>query len=83
MPGAVGATGGTGRATVQVTRCEKVACEKASGQPGYLCDFVAGLDAQGLTLPPSYAGMLRQGDLGKGRFVETGDGWLFIPTNGN
>jgi hypothetical protein len=74
-----GATGGTGNLAFHVTHCKKIACEKATSQAGYICDFTAGFSSPGATMPGSLGAMFSNGDMGQGRFVHTGEGWLFIP----
>lgn len=75
-----GASGGTGNMAVRITRCEKIACEKASSQAGYICDYVTGIDMPGnVAMNSSLGAMASNGGLGQGRFVQTKHGWLFIP----
>lgn len=62
----------------QVSNFRKIACEKAQGQAGYQCDFVAGM-AGNLNLPPSLAGLMRNGEMAQARFVRQEAGWLLIP----
>lgn len=73
------ASGGTGNMSVRITRCEKVACEKASNQAGYICDYITGMDMPGnVAMTGSLGAMATRGGLGQGRFIETKSGWLFI-----
>lgn len=75
-----GASGGTGNMAVRITRCEKIACEKASSQAGYVCDYVIGMAMPGnAAMRGSLGAMASNGSLGQGRFVRTGNRWLFIP----
>lgn len=61
-----------------VSSFRKIACEKAQGEAGYRCDYVAGMSGN-LNLPPSVAAWMRNGEITQARFVRQGTGWLLIP----
>lgn len=66
----------------KVSRFEKLGCEKAQGEAGYRCDYVAGM-AGNVNLPPSMGAMVRSGSMTQARFVRRGGGWLLIPDQKN
>ena len=82
MAGAVGpGSGGTIRPVAfRLTRLQKVGCAPASGQAGYMCDYVAGFEGNG-TLPPSMAAIVRNGSLTQARFIRLGGGWQMLASN--
>jgi hypothetical protein len=82
MTGGVGVgAGGTFQApSFKLTRVQKIACAPASGQPGYVCDYVLGYESN-LKLPPSAQSMLRNGTVSQGRFVRMGGSWQILPSN--
>ena len=64
----------------EITRCEKIACQKAVSQPGYICDYIIGVDMPGNAAMGQWVRQLASsGGAGQARFVETQRGWLFIP----
>ena len=62
----------------KVSRFQKIACEKAQGEAGYQCDYVAGF-AGNLNLPPSLGTLVKNGEMTQARFVRQDRGWLLIP----
>ena len=59
---------------VTITTFEKIACEKAQGKAGYLCDYAMGYDTNnpsGMTGPYTRKPMASQA-----RFVKQGNRWL-------
>lgn len=79
-PGA-GTRGGITPPQMKATSFRKIACEKAQGEPGYYCDYSAGLSTN-LALPPSMAGMLQQAAVAQARFVRRENGWMMMPSRG-
>ncbi len=74
------ASGGSGKLSVKMTRCEKIACVKASNQAGYVCDYMTGIDMPGnVAMSESLGAMFSNGGTGMGRFVQAKNGWLFMP----
>ena len=71
-----GGTGGTCNLSYSLTRFEKIACEKATGQPGFVCDYGIGISANNAQLEKMIIGMLGAGQITQSRFVKTADGWL-------
>lgn len=57
---------------------EKIACEKAQGKPGYVCDYRAGMDIDMGNLPPSMRHLMAGGQITQGRFVKRGNGWMVL-----
>lgn len=80
--GAVGpGSGGTIRPPeFRLTRLERFGCVPASGQPGYVCDYVLGYEGN-LNLPPSMGDVLRNGSVSQGRFIAIGSRWQLMPMN--
>lgn len=77
---AFGSTGaGGGAPAMKATQFRKIACEKAQGEPGYWCDYTAGIDMN-MPLPPSMANLMRGGSVSTARFVRTESGWLMMPS---
>ncbi|MBK7237494.1 MAG: hypothetical protein IPI02_18365 [Sterolibacteriaceae bacterium] len=74
-----GGTGGTCKLEIRITRFQKLGCEKAVGQSGYVCDFAIGLQTNGLAVPASLRDIMQSGNAGQGRFLRQGDYWLFLP----
>jgi hypothetical protein len=74
-----GAGGGKCSLSFEITQFRKLGCEKAEGQPGYVCDFVLGFASDS----PFAQGALRQltggGNAGQGRFLRNDEGWLYLP----
>ena len=65
-----------GALNVHVTRFEKIACEKAQGKAGYVCDYVHGF---GTNMQNQSADSLsRGGSVTQARFVRRGDGWILL-----
>ena len=62
----------------KVSRFEKIGCEKAQGETGYRCDYVAGF-AGNMNMPPSMGVLMKQGSISQSRFVRRGDRWLLLP----
>ena len=71
--------GGKCSTSIELTKFEKVGCEKAAGQPGYICDYVVGFSSN----RPFAQGALNQltggSNLGQGRFLLREDEWMFLP----
>lgn len=62
---------------VAISRFEKIGCEKAQGEPGYRCDYVAGMSSN-VALPASVQALYREGAITQARFVRQPSGWLLI-----
>ena len=71
-----GGTGGTCNLSYTLTRFQKIACEKATGQPGFVCDYAIGISANNAQLEKMISNMLGAGQLTQSRFVKTANGWL-------
>jgi hypothetical protein len=77
------AAGGDRELTYDLTNFQKIACEKATGQPGYICDYYSGITSNSPFMQGSMARLLGGGSMSQGRFVRTERGWLLVPaTNG-
>jgi hypothetical protein len=72
------ATGGNGGIRKEVTGFRKVACSRASGAAGWVCDYVIQNDVAGIDLPPSMKGMMATPTIQHGRFVYTGRQWILV-----
>lgn len=57
-----------------VTRFEKIACEKAQGKAGYVCDYVFGYGSNMPNNPTEQ--ITRSGSAAQGRFVKRDGRWL-------
>ena len=77
--GIFGGTAGRGGISARITKFQKIACEKADGKPGYVCDYAIRLNMSGLTLPPSGARIMNSEQVVHKRFVRTGDAWIALP----
>ncbi len=62
----------------KISRFEKLGCEKAQGEAGFRCDYVAGI-AGNVNLPPSLGAIVSNGSVTQARFVKRGSGWLMLP----
>jgi hypothetical protein len=62
----------------KLTRFEKIACEKAQGKAGYLCDYVMGYGSNMASNSPAIEGMMRSGAATQGRFVKRDGGWIAL-----
>ena len=76
-----GAGGGSCSMSFELTRFEKLGCEKAEGQPGYVCDYVAGFSSNSPFAKGAMNRLTGGGDTGQGRFLWRNDGWMFLPMN--
>lgn len=74
------ASGGTGTLAFTLTHFAKLGCVPAPGQPGYVCDYEIGIDSSSPMMQGAM-GRMMSGGIGQGRFVERGDGWIFIEMN--
>lgn len=77
---AMGVTVGGGRdfaaLNVKLTRFEKIACEKAQGQAGYVCDYIVGYGTNLQNNPME--GTTRRGEAAQGRFVKRSGRWVLL-----
>jgi hypothetical protein len=62
---------------MKITKFEKLGCERASGKPGYVCDYILGYSG-GATgaAGPTMAALVGRGNAGQARFLRTSDGWV-------
>jgi hypothetical protein len=72
------ATGGRGGIRKSVTGFRKVACSRANGAAGWVCDYVIQMDVAGLNAPPSLKEMVTTPTIQHGRFVYTGGQWILV-----
>lgn len=61
-----------------LTQFRKIACEKAQGKPGFVCDHVAGMGTDMRHLPPSMRVILGNGQVTQARFVRQAGGWIML-----
>ncbi|CAD5107574.1 hypothetical protein [Zestomonas carbonaria] len=64
---------------LQIGRFEKIACAKAEGQPGHVCDYFIVLSSGNPLMGRGMGDLMRQGDHAQGRFIKRQDTWLFLP----
>lgn len=62
----------------KISSFERLGCEKAQGETGFRCDYVAGIVGN-VNLPPSLDALVRNGSVSQARFVKRGRGWLMLP----
>lgn len=62
----------------KISHFERLGCEKAQGETGFRCDYVAGI-AGNVNLPPSLDAVVKGGNVAQARFVKRGSGWLMLP----
>ncbi len=62
---------------MKITKFEKLGCERASGKPGYVCDYLLAYTG-GATgaAGPTMAALVGRGGAAQGRFLKTSDGWV-------
>jgi hypothetical protein len=76
LAGALG-TGGRGGLGVQMTGFRKVACARATNQPGWNCDYVQSTDMTGVVSSPVMKDLMSNNVM-HGRFVYTDGRWVKI-----
>ncbi|MCY1295584.1 hypothetical protein D9M70_449310 [compost metagenome] len=81
LSAAMAGAGAHGGLQFQVNNFEKIACAKADGQPGYVCDYFIGMSSNSPQMGGAMGDMMRQGGAGQGRFIKRQDSWLFLPNN--
>jgi hypothetical protein len=71
-------TAGAGRA-MRITRFEKLGCARATGKPGYVCDYLVGTTG-GMTgaMGPKFQEIIGEGGAGQARFLKTREGWMML-----
>lgn len=62
----------------KVTRFEKIACEKAQGKAGYLCDYVMGYGSNMAANSRMIEETMRNGAAAQARFVKRDGGWIAL-----
>jgi hypothetical protein len=72
------ATGGRGGISKSLTGFRKVACSRASGAPGWVCDYVIQQDVSGFNAPPSVKEIVTTPTIQHARFVYTGGQWIIV-----
>jgi len=71
-----GASGGSCNLSVSLTRFEKIACEKATGEPGYVCDYIMRMSASSPAAQQALATIAPGGSTDQARFLKTAKGWI-------
>lgn len=76
LSGAMGKAVGAGDA-MKITKFEKLGCERASGKPGYVCDYLVGVSG-GVTraMGPSMAAIYGDDGAAQARFLKSKSGWM-------
>jgi hypothetical protein len=72
------ATGGNGGIRSEVTGFRKVACSRATGAAGWVCDYAIQRDVSGLNVGPTMKDMMTTPTIQHGRFVYTGGRWILV-----
>lgn len=72
------ATGGRGGMSKSLTGFQKVACSRANGAPGWVCDYVIQQDVSGFNAPPSLKEMVKTPTIQHARFVYTNGQWIIV-----
>jgi TPR repeat protein len=65
--------------TVDIARFQKLGCAESDNQPGYVCDYVLGLNSSGAMGTGVLGQMMSTGSATQGRFLPQSGGWLFLP----
>lgn len=79
LAGALASGGGSGGGIRKnVTGFRKVACSRATGAAGWVCDYVIQMDVTGINAPPSLKEMVNTPTIQHGRFVYTGGQWILV-----
>ncbi len=63
---------------ISITRFEKLGCAKPQGLPGYICDYVLGVNSDNPFWRGRAAEVFGAGFMERGRFLRTRDGWTFM-----
>jgi hypothetical protein len=61
-----------------VTGFRKVACSRANGAAGWVCDYVIQQDVTGLATTPTVREMVNTPTIQHARFVYTGGQWIVV-----
>ena len=77
LGGAMG-TGGAGGIRKDITGFRKVACSRASGRPGWNCDYAVREKVSGINVGPTLGGMMNEPTVQHGRFVFLDGRWVLI-----
>lgn len=62
----------------KLTRFEKIACEKAQGKAGYLCDYVMGYGSNMAANSRTIEETMRNGAVTQARFVKRDGDWIAL-----
>ncbi len=77
MQGAV--TGNAQAEPVKITKFRKLGCDRASGKPGYVCDYmITTSHPVSQQMGSILGGLMGQGGVGQARFLDTGDSWVIF-----
>jgi hypothetical protein len=71
-------TGGKGGIRRDITGFRKVACSRASGRPGWNCDYAIREKMSGVNVGPTLGGMMNEPTVQHGRFVYIDNRWVLI-----
>lgn len=75
MTGAV--TGNAMAEAPKITKFKKLGCERASGKPGYICDYkITTSHPINQQMGSILGGLMGRGGVGQARFLYDGDGWI-------
>ncbi|MBB1160645.1 hypothetical protein [Aquariibacter albus] len=75
--GAMANKGLGGGEAIRITKFEKLGCDRASGKPGFICDYIIGTSG-GITraMGPTMAAIYGSGGAAQARFLKTKSGWI-------
>ena len=62
----------------KLTRFEKIACEKAQGKAGYVCDYVMGYGSNMAANSAMLEQTMRNGAATQARFIKRDGGWIAL-----
>ena len=76
LTGMFGSAAG-GAEAMKITSFEKLGCERASGKPGYVCDYLVSMSGGAMrAMGPSMTAMFGDGNAAQARFLKTKSGWM-------
>ena len=61
-----------------LTGFKRIACEKAVGQPGFVCDYVISYSSSSRSMAEILDAIGASGAVTQGRFVQMQNGWLRV-----
>ncbi|HEY0954176.1 MAG TPA: hypothetical protein VGE36_05415 [Roseateles sp.] len=68
-----------GAQPMRISQFQKLACAPASGQPGWVCDYLMGFSGGMVTAMGTLGSMAASGQRSQSRFIRSGTGWISLP----